>query len=348
LIGRGKKHGSVYTRAADGSWAETKFPVTAEKPAAPAIAKDTQRVADRVLQKLEASPNPALELSSALSKMDGLRGASVTRLGNGFHQVNMHFDHASQMPAINANIRGFRPGPTNVGQDVSFTLSHTQNGVRIDHMQGFSGSVTGPRGRVRPSWSDGMTIGRDQGGTPYVDVDSTVQGPFRMRSSSNRFGEGNFPAGSPMRQLMQHPDVLSDAAGALRLFQNKDDVLQASLRKSADGRFDVAAQSRSVKDIPINQKLEKAGVTINSIHLDSALSGSLSHDSSGAKFGNVKGMTVKMNSLLGETTVTPKSFALQNNADGVPVVRLEVDLKGTVIPIDIPVSKLKEYRNTHR
>lgn len=298
--------------------------------------------ADKLLQRIGEHPNPAAGLAGALGKMDNLQSAQVVRLADGRHQVSMRFDHGTQMPAINANVRGFRPGPTNVAQDVSFTLSHTQGGVRLDNMHGFTGSVTGPLGRVRPTWNNGMHIGKDQCGRPFVDVDSTVQGPFRMRRTVNRFGEQNFDAGSPMRQLMHNPDVLGEASNALRLFQSKDDVQRATLSKSADGKINVSAESKAAKDIELNQKVEKLGATVKSVHLDSVVSGSLSHDKDSVKFGDVKGMTVKMQTLLGEMSVTPKSFALQNDAKGAPIVRLEVEVKGTVVPIEIPVEKLKE------
>lgn len=298
--------------------------------------------AGRLLQRLDGTPNPAGELAATLQKMDNLRSASVTRLPDGRHQIGMHFDHATQMPAINANIRGFRPGPTSVGQDISFTLSHTQNGVQLDNMRGFTGCVTGPLGRTRPTWNNGLHIGRDQAGNPFVDVDSTMQGPFRMRRTINRFGEQNFDANSPMRQLMHNPDVLSEASNALRLFQSKDDVQHATLSKTRTGSLDLTAESKAPRDIALNQKIEKIGATMKSIHLDSSISGTLSYDQEAVKFGNVKGMSVKVQSLLGETTVTPKSFALQNNKEGVPIVKLEVELNGTTLPVEVPVATLRE------
>jgi hypothetical protein len=338
-VASGPKAGAEYERLSSG---ESKV-TTAEKAVAQ---KEAQKIAGKVLDRIEASENPGMELSTMLNKMDNLNGATVSKRADGKYQVDMYFDQATQMPAINANIRGFRPGPTNVGQHVSFALSHTENGVKLDEIQGLSGSVTGPRGRVRPSWNNGMEIGRDRNGTPYVDVDSTVRGPFRYRSSSNRFGEQNFPADSPMRQIMHNPDVLSKATNALRMFQSNNDMQHGSLRRTGADQMDVSSSSLSTRDIPVNQKLAAVGMTVNSIHLERNLSGTISNGRDSATIGNIKGMSVKVQSPLGgEMTVTPKSTTITNNEKGIPIVRLELQLNGTAVPLEIPVSKLKEYRN---
>jgi hypothetical protein len=243
----------------------------------------------------------------------------------------MHFDQGMTMPAINANIRGFRPGPTHVAQDISFTLSHTPEGFKLDDMQGFSGSVT--RRRTRESFTNSMTIGR-------------VKAIFGFRDSSNRFGEQNFPEGSPMRQLMKHPDVLHEIAGALRMFQKTDDLKKITLTKNAKGGFDVNLDGTEDKHIPINQEIKQAGATVESIDLSKALSATLSHDKDGVRLTNMQGMSINLKGLLGEMKVTPKAVGLQKNAEGVPVVHIEIEAPGgkpgEILPFDVPVSKLQE------
>lgn len=310
---------------------------------------NAQRIADKVIQRIADSPNPIAELSAALENMDNLRSATVTRReGDGKHQVEMHFEHGSTVPAINANIRGFRPGPTHIDRDVSFTLSQSQQGgILLENMKGFSGSVTGPLGRVRDSWNNSMHIGRDQRGAPFVDVDSSVRGPLRVRSSSNRFRENQFPEGSPLRHLMRNPDGLKDVTGALRLFQNTDDVKDVSIQKTSAGNFDVALHAKEAKHVPVNQKLEKFGVTIDSIDLASTITASISHDDKGVRLGNMQGMSINLKGLLGDLKVTPKMVGLQTNAEGVPVVHIEIEhpsQPGTIMPFDIPVSKLQELK----
>jgi hypothetical protein len=319
--------------------------VAGDKPAAAQIPPEAARVADRVIKRISDSHNPVGELSAALRNMDNLNHATLTRRTDGKHQVQLNFAHPTIAPPINASIRGFRPGATHVGQDVSFVLSHTQNGIRLEGMNGFSGSVTGPRGRVRPSWTNGMHIGKDERGVPFVDIDSTVQGPFRMRGSSNRFTEQNFPQESPIRQLMHNPDMLHEMAGALRLFQKTDDVNRVTLRKSAQGQYEVAVQGAEPKHIGVNQKLEKFGVTVDSIDLGSTLSATIANERTGVGLGNMKGMTVNVDApLVGKTTVTPKKVALMLDDKGQSVVHVEIELKGQVLPFDVPVSKLQEYR----
>lgn len=315
----------------------------ADKAAAQQAGDKAKQIADKVLQKIGDNPDAIAELSSALKNMDHLVSATITRLPNGKHQVNMHFDQGITMPAINANVRGFRPGPTHVAPDISFTLSHTPEGFKLDDMEGFSGSVT--RRRTRQSYTNSMTIGRDQNGTPYVDVDSSVKAIFGFRDSSNRFGEGNFPEGSPMRQLMKHPDVLHEIAGALRMFQKTDDLKQITLKKNAQGAFDVTLNGTEDKHIPINQELKAVGATVDSIDLAKTLSTTLSHDKDGVRLINMQGMSINIKGLLGDMKVTPKTVGLQKNADGVPVVHIEIESPGKpgeIIPFDVPVSKLQE------
>lgn len=311
--------------------------------AKPALSGDAKRVADKVLQRLSDSPNPVADLSRALANMDNLRQGSLTRRYDGKHDVALHFERPTIAPAINANIRGFTPGPTHISENVSFTLSNTASGINLENMQGFSGSVTGPRGRERASWTNGMHIGRDQNGKPFVDVASTVQGPFRLRGSNNRFGEQNFPESSPIRHLMKNPDVLSEVAGALRMFQSTDDIQQVSIAKAGHGQFNVSTRATEAKHIPIKQKLE-SGVVVESIDLDKNLSGSVGTDAKGASLSNMKGMTVKLGGLFGEQTIIPRKVGLVNDAQG-PVVHIELEhpnLKGELLKFDVPVSKLQE------
>lgn len=210
-------------------------------------------------------------------------------------------------------------------------------------MQGFSGSVT--RRRTRESFTNGMTIGRDQNGTAYVDVDSSVKAIFRFRETSNRFGENNFPEGSPMRQLMKHPDVLHEIAGALRMFQNTDDLKQITLKRTAQGTLDVQLTGTEDKHVPINQEIKSVGTTVDSIDLSKTISTTLSHDKDGVRLINMQGMTVNLKSLFGNMKVTPKAVGLQKNAEGIPVVHIEIETPGKpgeIIPFDVPISKLQE------
>lgn len=83
---------------------------TADKAAAGQAGDKAKKIADKMLQKIGDNPDAIAELSSALKNTDHLKSATITRLPNGKHQVNMHFDQGMTMPAINANVRGFRPG----------------------------------------------------------------------------------------------------------------------------------------------------------------------------------------------------------------------------------------------
>lgn len=331
----------------------------ADKAAADKAAADkaasAKGIADRVIQRIGDSSDPIADLSSALKNMDKLRGATISRIERGHyagkHQVEMHFDHATTAPAIRANINGFRPGPTTIDADIGFILSHANGGIHLERMQGFSGYVTGPMGRQRDSFNNGMFIGRDQNGVPFVNVDSSVQGVFRMRRSQNTFRESQFPEDSPIRHLMKNPDVLQQVAGALRMFQNTDDLSTVKLTRSAKGTFDVVAEGNEDKHIPINQKLEQFGATIESIDLAKTLSATISHDDKNVSLSNIKGFCVTVKSPLGEMKVTPKMVALQKNAQGEPVVHVEIDnpaQPGTNMPFDIPVAKLKEMASKKR
>jgi hypothetical protein len=332
---------------------EQKPSVSEQKPSVseqkPALRSDAGVIADRVIKRIGDSTDPVGELSTALKNMDNLRQADVSRRPDGKHQVNLSFEHAGMAPPIKANIRGFRPGATRINEDVSFVLSHSQNGgIKLEAMRGFSGSVTGPLGRVRPSWTNGMHIGKDNRGVAFVDVDSTVQGPLRMRGSSNRFYENNFPAGSPIKQIMHNPDLLNEVGGALRLFQKTDDLNQITIKKIGEGKFDVVTHATDAKDIPLNQKLEKFGVTVSSLTLSKTLSASLCRDSKGVCLSNIQGLKVNLESEgLGKTAIVPRKVGLTTNDKGVPIVHIEIEhplLKGQIMPFDIPVSKLQELR----
>jgi hypothetical protein len=130
------------------------------------------------------------------------------------------------------------------------------------------------------------------------------------------------------------------------MFQSNNDMQHGSLRRTGADQMDVSSSSLSTRDIPVNQKLAAVGMTVNSIHLERNLSGTISNGRDSATIGNIKGMSVKVQSPLGgEMTVTPKSTTITNNEKGIPIVRLELQLNGTAVPLEIPVSKLKEYRN---
>jgi len=334
--------------AAQGSGTNdaTTRPAGADEVPPPAPAPDTTNLQDKIGQKVikrvTDSPDPIGELNKALTAMDKLQEASITRRDDGKHKIDMHFDQSTTAPPIKAKIRGFRPGATKIDEDISFTLSHSPNGVKIEDMEGFSGSVRGPLGKSRPTWTNGMHITRDEKGRPCVDIDSTMQGPFRKRESSNRFYEHNFPENSPIRTLMQRPDALSELAGALRMFQSTDDVTKASIRRSGNGSFEVMTEAKNAKHIELNQKLPDSPLTVKSIDLDKTLSGTISHDTKGARLSDLKGMTVQLKTPLGEMAVTPRKVGLETNKDGEPVVRIEVEYKGAPLPFEVPVSKLKK------
>ncbi len=304
------------------------------------VSPEAQQVADKVLKKITDSPDPIKDLAKAYDGLKNLRTFTMTKTENGAQNVDVNFNHATMQPAIRANVNGFTPGPSRIDSHVSFTLSNTQQGVNIDNIQGITGTAS--RRRTVPTWTNSMHFRPGA-----VDVGSTALGPMgrRYHSSNNTFGPENFHPGTPMRNLVEQPEALRSMAGALRMFQSTEDVNQITLRKNKEGGFDLATHGRDSKHIPINHKIEEKGVTINSLDLAKDLSASMSADAKGARLKDIKGVSLKVTTVFGESVLTPREVALETNKDGKPVITMKLEhpqLKGEYLPVEIPISELKE------
>ncbi len=181
-----------------------------------------------------------------------------------------------------------------------------------------------------------------------VDVSSTAQGPFGgLHDSANTFTAPNFTKGTPMRDLVENPQTMKNMSGALRMFQSTDDIQSVTLKKTGTKAFDLASKGLESKHIPLNHTIEGKGVVVNSIDLAKDLSASMSADANGTRLSNMKGLTVKVTSVLGESTVMPRKVGLETNQDGVPVVALEVEhpaIKGEYLKFEVTVAELQELR----
>ncbi len=308
-------------------------------------------LADGAVRALDESPNAVSEIREALSRLDNLSAGTIRRTADGRHAVQLRFNSPSTLPAVNFRHRGFRPGPSRVAENLSFTIGRTAQGFQLTEIHGLTGTVTGPLGRVRFTENTGMTIGRDSSGRPYVDSTTNVQMGRRLlgrghrwRTSTVRLREENFPSGSPMRTLMQQPDVIQRVGDALNMFQGTDDLQQIRLSRATDGRLGISAEAKEPKEIRLNPPINILGSSIDSISLDRSLSATLSHRENEVRLENVRGITLNVSTLLGRVQMTPTAAAIRNGADGKPVLRLEMrnpSNNNQPIPIEIPVSALR-------
>lgn len=303
----------------------------------------TRAVADRVLSKLGDSPDPVADVTSALKNLDNLKGATVERRPDGKHKVEVELEHASYLPPVNIQMRGFHPGPTLVGDHVGFVVSQGQRGTLVEDMHGFSGSVS--RRRTLATETTSMLLTKDTAGQPCVVTESDVFLRRRVMHNATTLHENNFAPDSPMRHLMHQPDALKNVASALSLFQNTDDLGKLGIKKIAEGKFDVGAQAVANKHVEINQKLQGSALTVKAIDLDKSLSASFSYDKKGVNLDGIKGMNLAVTTPLGDIAVVPRKVALQTDKSGKPSVQVDFEdpnNKGSNITFAVPMSTLIE------
>ncbi len=327
--------------------------VTATKDAAGKSAVDASRnqqprdfqqkeIASNIVNRITDSTSPVSEIKEALKKLDNLRDATVT-VNNGSSHVDINLMQAQNAAAPNISVRGFRPIQTHLDSHLSFDLKPQQNGFSISNMEGFSGTVQGPLGRLRHSETGSMFVGKDaQGG--FINTTSDLHMRRRIHTSTTTLREQHLPENSPMKALMQHPDSLKKVEGMMRLFQGTEDISKMGIKRNGT-TFDVSTEAKGTKHVELNftpkpdeNALIKIPVTVKSLDLEKSLSASLNQEKDSVSLEKISG--IKANVQIGklETTIVPTKVTVEND-------KVKLELKGpdgTMMPVSIPISKLKE------
>ncbi len=311
-----------------------------QKPAKDIVpSKEHKDIAEKVIDRIKDSKDPVNDLKNALSKLDNLKNATVTRNGQTSH-VEVHLKNGQTSAPPNISERGFTPVASHTAADLSFDLTHVNGGVNLTNMRGFSGSVQGPLGRIRHSETTGIFIGKDSNGVPFVNSSSDLYMRRRVYSNNTTLREGHFPADSPMRNLMHQPDALDSVSSSLRMFQSKDDLKNLSI-KNNNGNLDVKSESKADKHVELNFKPKDSliPITVKSMDLDKNMSASLVQGKDAVSLGKISGLTVNVEIGVLKMSLNPTKVSLEKD-----VVKMELTnpKDGSVMPFSIPVAKLKE------
>lgn len=299
-------------------------------------AKAPETVADKVIDKLK--DKPLENIQSALKKLDNLDSATVTRNGKTSH-IDINLLHGQTVAPPNVQVRGFIPVASHIAPHLSFDMTAANGGMHISNMQGFSASVQGPLGRLRHSETTSMFIGKDAAGS-FVSSSSDLYMRRRVHSSTTVLRENNFPADSPMRSAMQHPEALDQIGGMMRMFQKTDDQLKMSMKKSGNS-FDLKSEAGAEKHIDLDFKPENVPipVMVRSMDLDKTLSASLNQSKDSVGLSKIAGLKVNVEIAGLKASLNPISVSLEKDC-----VKLELKnpADGSILPVSIPVSKLRE------
>ncbi|MBX9685199.1 MAG: hypothetical protein K2X27_00780 [Candidatus Obscuribacterales bacterium] len=293
---------------------------------------------NKVIDKITDTHDPVAEIKSALLKLDNLQSASVTMNGRSSHiEINLKQGQSSAAP--NISVRGFRPVASHIDSHLSFDLTPVNGGVSLSNMNGFSGTVQGPLGRLRHSETNSMFIGKDAHGS-FVTTSSDLYMRRRVHSSTTTLREGHFPVGSPMRSAMQHPESFNELGKTLRLFQGTEDLSKMGIQRSANG-FDLHSEAKNAKHVELNFKPENAKLplTVKSIDLEKNLSASLAQQKDSVSLEKISGIQVNVDFAGIKASVCPSKLTVEKD-------RIKMELRnpkdGQIMPVEIPISKLKE------
>lgn len=301
-----------------------------------------KEIASNIVSRITDSSAPVSEIKEALRKLDNLKDATVT-VNNGSSHIDINLMQGQNAAAPNISVRGFTPVQTHLDSHLSFDLKQHQNGFSISNMQGFSGTVRGPWGNYRHSETSSMFVGKDAYGG-YINTTSDLHMRRRIHTSTTTLREGNLPENSPMKALMQHPDSLKKIEGMMRLFQGTEDISKMGIKRNGT-TFDVSTEAKASKHVELNftpkpdeNALIKIPVTIKSLDLEKGLSASLNQEKDSVSLEKISG--IKANVQIGklETTIVPTKVSIEND-------KVKLELKGpdgTMMPVSIPISKLKE------
>ena len=311
----------------EGSAVPEKTQQPESKPEAKKEKSPDAEILKRLATELKAE-DPVAKLDQALDRLDGIDSLSVRKREGGAHHVDVDFKSGTTSDAPNIKVRGFRPQATHTAEKVSFDLKETENGLKLSNMQGFTSTVRGPLGALRTSTSNSMTIGQDSRG-PYIDSSSSMRVLGKVRSSAVRLRDHHFDQDSPMRQIMHQPEAMEKVASMMRLFHNTDDISSFKLQNNRDGSFDVGVGAASDEHIEIGERLEDLGVTVKSIDLDSTVSARIERaggdgEGKSVSLENIQGLTVNLDTALGAMKLNPLRVGMVNDAQGRPVLELEV------------------------
>lgn len=316
-----------------------------DAPVAPVLDANQKEIANKLVGRITDSSAPVQEIKDALKKLDNLRDATVT-VKNGYSHIDINLMQEQNAAAPKINVGGFKPVQTHLDTHLSFNLTPQKNGFCVSQMEGFSGTVQGPLGKLRYSETTSMFVGKDAYGG-FINTTSDLHMRRRIHTSTTTLREQNLPGESPLKAMMQHPDSLKKVESMLRLFQGTEDLSKMGIKRNGTA-FDVSSEAKESKHIDLNftpkpdeKALLKIPVTVKSLDLDKALSASLKQDKDSVNLENIKGITAHVEIGKLKTSIVPTKVEVENDK-----IKLELKLPdGNVMPVAIPISRLKEAAN---
>lgn len=306
-----------------------------------------KELSDKVIDRINDTQKPVEDIKEALKKLDNLKDATVTINGKTSH-IDVHFAQGKTVAPPNVSQRGFRPVASHIGSHVKFDLTALKNGMLLENVDGLTSTVRGPLGRMRHSETNSMFIGRDQQG-PFVRTESDLHMRRRIHTSTTVLREHQFPADSPIRSAMNHPESLQKVSGMLRLFQDKHDTEKLGLVNRGKDGIDVFSQAKSKDHVELDFKPENlklpVPVTVKSLDLDKKLSATISQNKDSVSLEKISGLTVNLELGKVKVSLAPSKVELQNDKVNLELKHPET---GESMPISIPISKLKEAASKAR
>ena len=280
------------------------------------------------LDRLKASDNPVRDINNALDKLDNLQSVDVTPVRGGAFFVQTHLNEAVRTQPPNISVRGFTPNPGRIDENFSFTFKQGkdqqgQDVTMLSGIDGMTGSVT--RRKTRFSVTDSITLGKEPGGTPYMDVSSSVHvRRNKWRGSGVRLYEDDFNGDSSMRSLMHQPESLTRMKDTLRMFQGTSDMTKFNLTNNGDGTVNLKGDFKNDKKIELNETMPEHKLTVESLELGKTMAAKIRSEKDYVALENIEGMTATVATQLGTWQLKPVRAGLRTGADGKTTLELEV------------------------
>lgn len=260
------------------------------------------------LDKLKEIP----ELTKLIDtlKEKNIESASFEQTKDGKMAVVIKYDKARHVE-LNEKIGFGTVKSVDIDKEVTYTLSRTDKGLKIDDLKGISAQVN-ILGKDINQQLPSATIERDQDGKPV----------------ENQFSKISAKLGLDDAELCKFSDMLSDqhltdfkarrtGAGRLSLHLEteagtKTDV---DLRKVSDNVTNVRLKRNDADHIPLNRK--EGPVTVHGLDLGKSISFDLVSKGKDITFANLSGVTLNV-SILRERDLQVRSVTVHHDKQGNP------------------------------
>lgn len=278
--------------------------------------------------------DPIAQVRELLGKLDGVELIHAVKRPDGSLQVRIRRKQGSAVPLIWRDGMQ-RASYTYWGSDLSFTLSQTERGIKLDGLQNVVTPVSGPF-RTRNSYVKSVALEVDGHGVPYYRSTNVFWGRLgRDHWRENILTEWNLPTDDLLKQLRQNPGAMTELKDMLAKVQAFG---QVKIIRTADGKLDVRIANNPVNQIAVKRQVGLQ--MVESIEVGKTLSFGVSDSGQTIKFENIK--DVKINSVVfgQKITVDLKSLVLSREKDGsvfakAAVTNPRAEGKTMIVPVSL-------------